>query len=141
MKKGLPFTGKVFRQIKVGNYGRFDLATIERPNFITDFKSGCITIYELKQYKIGISAFLQAIQYVKGIQVYLRERDLFNDFTLKIVLVGKNIDNESSFIYLPSFLKNNDFKLELYTYDFTIDGFKFTKHENYELTNSGFRNE
>lgn len=146
-ERGLFLRGKRFRQLRIGNYGIADLVTVHRQERYEDFIDGklIITVYELKKDKIGISAFLQALNYCKGISSYLRKRG-FSDYTLSIVLVGKSIDSSGSFIYLTDLIGNysdNDDKgflnkIEYYAYSYKIDGLSFKEESGYSLIEEGF---
>ena len=97
IERGLNIRGKLFRQLKIGNYGIADLVEVSR--FRKDgWHEGSqieprlfITVYELKKDKIGISAFLQALGYLKGIRQYLRVRKPNIEFILHIVLIGREM--------------------------------------------------
>lgn len=132
-KRGLSIKGKLFRQKKIGNYGIADLISVKRSG--RDLE---ITVFELKKEKIGIYAFLQAIEYAKGIENYLNTRGI--NCYMKITLIGKNIDRESTFIYLESLLfnKEGDWFLELYTYHYGLDGLTFKAQSGYSLSKEGF---
>lgn len=146
-ERGLFLHGKRFRQLRIGNYGIADLVTFHRQERYKDFIDGklIITVYELKKDKIGISAFLQALNYCKGISSYLEKRE-FSDYTLSIVLVGKSIDSSGSFIYLTDLIgnyNNNDDKghlnkIDYYTYSYKIDGLNFKEESGYSLIEEGF---
>ena len=167
-------TGIKKRQLRIGNYGIADLVYFKRVA-VTSFRpddgkpfcdvvdnSGlCITVCEFKKDKIGISAFLQAINYCKGISRYLLKRG-FESFYFNILLVGRNIDDSGSFVYLTDLLGEslrysydnvdgeenynaytsyfnqgiNNIKFKTYSYDF--NGIKFQDHEGYKLKNEGF---
>jgi len=147
-KKGLPIYGKLLRQLRIGNYGTADIVEVDRSyidgaNSIYPYLK--ITVYELKKDKIGISAFLQAVRYVKGIKKYIEKRGI-NSYSLHITLIGKDLDLNSSFCYLPDIL--NDYCSEFgenflsnYTYKYGINGLEFNDELNYSLTNEGFKNE
>jgi len=150
-ERGLWLRGKRFRQLKIGNYGIADIVTINRPFRIDKDHShikGLIQVVELKKDKIGVSAFMQALGYAKGISSYLKKRGLLDLFTIEIVLVGKYIDKDSSFIYLADLMQqgeeqyvddgNNNICISCYTYDMNIDGLTFKSHSGYELNNEGF---
>lgn len=144
-KRGLNIEGKMFRQLKIGNYGIADLVTIKKPKYceITGEHHPLeITIYELKKEKIGISTFLQALRYAKGIDSYVDNKyNLDISPIYKIVCVGKDIDKKSSFIFLSDFFKGNEgevFSLENYTYKYGIDGLFFQSITGYKLVEEGF---
>lgn len=152
--RGLPIYGKIKRQLKIGNYGIADLVTFEKdydyiqePLYQVDDVNNktagvfhtyvepkpIITIYELKKDKIGISAFLQAIRYAKGIKRYLNKYDTY--FEIRIVLIGKEIDISGSFPYLVDIFEN----IEFYTYKYEVDGLKFYNINGCYLIEEGFK--
>lgn len=144
-KHGLNIQGKIFRQLKIGNYGIADLVTIKKPKYCEIIESHNpieITIYELKKENIGISTFLQALRYAKGISSYFDSKYEFDSSPIfKIVCIGKEIDLKSSYIYLSDFFLGNDdekFFVENYTYKYGVDGIKFELHKNYRLIKEGF---
>jgi hypothetical protein len=139
-ERGLPIDGKLFRQLKIGNYGIADLVTLQRP-FIEHLPkvgkyqhNGVITIYELKKDKISIGAFLQAIKYARGIQSYLIDRGKLHLYDIKIVLIGHEIDKLGSFCFIPDIFEN----VQFFTYDYTINGLNFTRHKWYTIIDEGF---
>ena len=158
---GLEFSGKRFRQLRIGNYGIADLITVKRECIYSEseyIKSGkckiidsylVITVYELKKDKIGVSAFLQAIGYAKGIQSYLYKRG-FDNFIFRIKLVGSDVDKSGSVCYLPDLININRpcdepmyqkcfiEDIAFYTYHITLNGLKFKSHFGYNLINEGF---
>lgn len=163
-KRGLNITGKLFRQLRIGNYGIADLVEVKRiPATLKEaskydvdnqlpfgsyFKIGdtiiqeegmlSITVYELKKEKIGISAFLQAIGYMKGISRYLQKRGVNNE--VRISLVGKSVDEKSTFLYLSDFLhtENKNLLLNNYIYSYGVDGLTFEKSSGWKLNEEGF---
>lgn len=141
-ERGLDISGILRRQFNLGNYGICDLLEFSKPIFYESEQSYTgegyhgsynITIYELKKEQISMSSFLQCIRYAKGVKSYFEKRNL--DVNIYIVLIGKNIDLNSDFIYLADFMHN----LSFYTYDYEFDGIKFKKHKGYELVNDGFK--
>ena len=151
-ERGLYVTGKLLRQKRIGNYGIADLIEFERPkkhDMIGPCK-GAITVYELKQNKITMSAFLQGIGYIKGIKEYLKHRgyDPFN-YHFRLVLIGNEIDINSQFAFLPEVISTDtcidshidsesNFSTSFYTYSYNYDGILFDEHDFYFLTNNGF---
>ena len=143
--RGLCVDGRMMRQVSVGKYGRIDLLTISRSNYEGEHfeKYLDITIYELKEDKIGIGAFFQAIGYAKGIQKYMEKRRYYN-FSLNIVLIGGSIDLSGSFCYLPdlfntiplSYTRPSINSITFYTYDYNIDGIIFKDESGYYIPNS-----
>lgn len=147
--KNFKIYGKKFRQLKIGNYGILDLMTVEkRYNFCYDTETERpyldITIYELKKEKVGISAFLQALRYVKGVKTYITERTTNIDMKFHIILCAKEVDLNSSFIYLTDFIEEsenpNDMlnSLLVYSFEYTVDGIWFKNHKGYNLVDKGF---
>ena len=141
-EKGLFIEGKLYRQLRIGNYGIADLVTITKPTYYGQYRKkiqrGIITIFELKKEKIGLSAFLQAVNYARGIQLYLEKRNKLHLYDLHITLVGKEIDSSGSFIYLTDLLSRSDLQLTYYTYKVNINGLLFSQESEYELKNNGF---
>jgi len=150
-ERGLSVDGKLYRQLKIGNYGIADLVTLKKPHYFKGYKThycGMITVYELKQDKIGVSAFLQALRYLNGIKSYLRKRNLDTKFSYKIVLIGSEIENDTNFVYLSNFIEDYEqgfenfyekhFYLELITYSYDFDGINFNTETGYHLKNEGF---
>ena len=151
-KKGLPINGKIFRQLRIGNYGISDLITFERYHeeyidYHFDNEKGIvyeaklksvlyITVYELKKEVISVSAFIQAVKYVKGIKRYLEKRNFYHEVKYNIVLIGKNINPNSDFIFLPDVISRD--AVTFFTYKYGIDGLEFKRIRFYKLTNEGF---
>ena len=149
-ERGLKLKGFIKRQLKIGNYGIADLVTFERGfnyNFDTvsfdkdslffryKERKITITVYELKKDKIGISALLQGVRYLKGIQNYLNEKDTLLYFDFKLVLIGKELDMSGSFCYMTDIFDN----IELITYKYGLDGLEFKKHRGYHLMEENFK--
>lgn len=139
MQRGLPFYGKKFRQLRIGNYGVADLVTVYREEGILN-----ITIYELKQQRVGVGAFLQIIGYASGIKSYLEDTRGYFNFNISIVLIGESLDTSGNLIYLPDLIFGGDFcigvikSVDFYTYKYEIDGLKFVSEKGYNLTERGF---
>lgn len=153
--RGLYLNGKLKRQVKIGNYGIADLIHIERPVFSKNYGfnhkehyKGLIEVIELKKDKIGVSTFFQALNYVKGIQRYLEKRNCKFLFNYKITLIGREIDQSSSFCYLGDlFGQINEMisteeepfiTIDLYKYSYDITGLSFKSVYDYKLINEGF---
>jgi len=140
-EKELYISGNKTRQLRIGNYGIADLVTFEKAHYYPKNEHGGgfyvedinITIYELKQNKINLSSFMQAVRYAKGIKRYMEMREFKHDYKLHICLIGKEIDLNSDFIYLADFIDN----LTLITYSYEFDGISFKYHTGYKLTNEG----
>lgn len=149
IKRGLDVRGKMLRQLKIGNYGTADLVTIQKPYFYPKTEwtnphhnsSFLVTIYELKKEKIGILAFLQAIRYAKGIKSWFEKSKYYGDYSvdLKIVLIGNEIEKDSVFSYIPDiFETQGERSVELFLYQYKIDGIHFENNSSWVLTNEGF---
>lgn len=142
---------KLLRQKKIGNYGIADLIEVSKPYYHPVFKQFCkgsINVIELKQDKIGISAFLQALSYLKGIKSYLELRNCDGLFNYEITLIGKTIDVNSSYIYLSEFTNeyfeniiddNSSFIVKNFLYNYKIDGIHFDEVSFHSLSNEGFK--
>lgn len=145
-QRGLPIFGIKKRQLRLGKYGIADLVTIERDSLYFD-SHYIITVYELKKDKIGISSFLQVLGYTKAIKTYLEDFRKITNFTIKIVLIGKELDTTGSFCYIPELFTNNSgfsplgqiIDVNFYTYSFDINGFSFLSHYGYGVDNPFFK--
>ncbi len=143
-EKGLGISGKKVRQLRLGNYGIADLVTLTKPEFETSenplyngfhCEPVYIDIYELKQDKISVSAFLQACGYYKGVSEYIsKNKKIKRSYKIRLNLIGKTIDKSSQFIYLTDIFDDVFF----YTYDYDFQGISFKMEHNYVLTNPGF---
>lgn len=148
--RNLHISGILYRQLKIGNYGRADLVEIIRPRFnpySQCFERGLITVYELKQGKVSVSSFFQAIRYLRGIQRYIEKyyEDQLEMFDFGMRLIGSEFDRESDICFLPEIihgsndmLDNYNFKVEIYLYNYRLDGIHFDDVSGYLLTNEGF---
>jgi len=149
-ERGLEINGKLLRQVRIGNYGIADLISVER---VLDFsyyertkKYKCnlfITVYELKRDKIGLSAFLQATRYARGIQRYLQKRNFAFNVCFKLVLIGSKVE-ESDLVYLGDINTSStgeyfeELGLTFYTYNYSLSGLEFTNKSTYMLSEEGF---
>lgn len=150
--RGLNVWGKLLRQKKIGNYGVADLIEYQRPYTDgpnNDLYKGCINVIELKKDKISVSSFLQAVNYLKGIQSYLEKRGVSHMYDYEITLIGSSIDKDSSFVFLTDIInsqcdferlidRSSVFRLNFLTYSYKIDGLYFDVVSNYDLKNKGF---
>lgn len=127
-EKGLHIRGRKLRQVKIGNYGVADLITYDR-----DGKFVNVKIYELKKDKIGISAYLQAMGYQRGVKNYLNKRFADIHVYISIALIGRCLDTSGNFCYVTDFSP-----CKFYTYDYDFDGLTFKNHKGYKLNNEGF---
>lgn len=133
--RGLKYIdGEKRRQVRIGNYGIADLITIQRvqgDEFCNPILF--ITCFELKQNIIDYNSLKQVSRYKKGILEYLKFRNFEQNVIVRMVLVGKTVD-ESDFCYLIDFVEY----LTVYTYDYKVDGINFESHKGYHLTKNGF---
>ena len=149
LKRGLYTNqeGKHYRQLRLGSYGVADLVSISRSREYRDFPKLDsvhpyldITVYELKKDKISMSAFLQAIGYCKAIKRYVnRFRGKDSEIRFTVVLVGYELDVNSSFSYLPDIINSEEFSLLNYKYEFGIDGLQFSPQWGYALKEEEFK--
>lgn len=149
-QKNLPIYGKKYRQLRIGSYGVLDLLTVEK-KYYPDWGNEKeipylnITVYELKKENVSVSTFLQALRYCKGIKSYIEDKYLDMPFKLNIVLCAKKVDTHSSFIFLADLI-NKEIQIpdgllnsiEVYSFEYLIDGINFINHSGYDLTNKGF---
>jgi hypothetical protein len=125
------------RQLRIGNYGKADLVTVERKD---DHTGLLFTVYELKINEIDMNSLIQATRYVNGIKSYLEKykpglMKLNNDF--KIILIGSEVNTDHDWIYLFDVF---DIDVEVYLYFYQIDGLQFQPIylQNYNLADKGF---
>lgn len=95
--KGLSISGKMYRQVNLGDYGILDLMTVSiNPEDVI------ISIYELKKDIINMSTMAQAARYGTGISKYIEERCNIHNrpISLQFFLIGKEIECRSDFVFL-----------------------------------------
>lgn len=152
LDRGLYISGKKIRQLKIGGYGISDIVCIEkRYHYDDDMWSDTmgkripylyINVMELKLKKAGISAFLQAIRYAKGIKDYLDRRNFYN-YKLQITLVANKIDCDSDYIFITDLVKSDCMRcissVINYSFSYDFNGIKFKQERSYCLTNNGFK--
>lgn len=138
-KRGLwlPLNGRMFRQLRIGNYGIADLVHVRR-DFSWDSVEVVPTLFfrimELKQDQITEKALMQAVKYGVGIQNYIRRfrgKDIPID--IRIILIGRTV-SEGDFFHAPDVLEN----VQILTYDYEYDGIRFHQHCDTYLNNDGF---
>jgi hypothetical protein len=139
-KRGLYISGKMYRQLRIGNYGVADIVTVECKKHLFEkcLDEIIVNIYELKKDKIGISAFLQAVKYAKGIKQYIEHKkyDERIGFNIYINLIGKKIDTTGEFCFINTVFR----KVNFITYKIDINGLHFDSKHFYSLTQEGFDN-
>lgn len=145
--RGLSLYGTLYRQKPIGNYGIADIIQVEKA-YSKNKPYLIIDVLELKQEKIGISAFLQAVRYAKGIQSYLEGRKVKN-YILNIKLIGKELDMSGSICFLPDLIDVNKKILnfgklnsvKFITYEYSLNGLMFKEEKGYKLIKEGFKDE
>jgi len=152
-QRGLEIHGKRKNQVRIGNYGIADIIEFQRPSWDDEMKlyhKGVINVIELKKENISVSSFFQAVNYLHGIKrfIELKKPHLQYLFNYRITLIGKSIDVNSSICYLPDIIDSstdciheedeNKLSMDIFTYDYTLDGLKFTSQYGYKLKNEGF---
>jgi len=148
-ERGLYLSDFKRNQVRIGNYGTADIITLEKGNYYNREDGRCvvldkptISVYELKKDKVSLSSFAQACNYAKGVQDYFISRGkTLSDYNWRIVLIGRDLDTDSSLCYFPNlFISNDDssFSVKIYKYEYDLDGLKFTSVYNYSLIDKGF---
>lgn len=134
--------GVFFRQYDFGEgFGIADLIQVEAVPYkmmgIRCFDAR-ITIYELKKDKIDYSTLDQALKYVRACQRIIDIIDGEGKYSMhrqeiRICLIGRTIEKNSSFCYLSNVLKN----VSLYTYHYDVfDGLTFKLESDYLPTSN-----
>lgn len=131
---------KLFRQLKIGNYGIADLVGFDKclrcPQTNEIVRDNSITIYELKKDAINLDALMQGLKYLKGIQSYLDKRGC--DYIIHLVLIGQNIDLTTNISFIPDTFKTCNGDIDFFTYSYELDGLFFKQISGYKLINEGF---
>lgn len=129
------------RQLRIGNYGIADMVGFEFKwcNHHKKFKPQ-VTIYEFKQDKISLSTFMQGCRYAKGVEhFFLKNKSrLYPDLQIRLVLVGKQLDTNGDFVYLTDLISGPYFELDIFTYDYCLDGLSLHGHAFYYSARPGF---
>jgi hypothetical protein len=131
-ERGLPISGKVYRQVNIGNYGIADLITVTYSHrywnevFLENTiraRHFFIDIYELKRDKVGIAALLQVCRYRVGLEyLFLRRfKNIQTTFEVRLHLIGSGVETGTDFLYLTEQVQ----ALHLHTYRFQFDGLHF----------------
>lgn len=121
----------VFRQLRIGNYGVADIVTVSKWYFQDKPYLG-VTIYELKRNDLDEKALIQSQRYSSGIKHYLSLRG-YSNVSVDVILIGRKIST-SDWVYMME-----DSLVEVYTYQYGIDGMKFSRENfGYQLTNPNF---
>jgi hypothetical protein len=149
-ERGLRINGRKKNQVRIGNYGIADIVTYHHQNgdpvrvedgWVEHWEK-VITVYELKKDKISLSTFAQGIQYIRGIQDYFRYTGRpIDDYYFELVLVGRKADRNSCLMYLPDLFYKptlGTLSLQMFEYQYTIDGLSFSEIQGYYLSKKGF---
>lgn len=136
MERGLQITGKMFRQVDLGDYGRADLISIR---YIPQNDYLDIVVYELKKGCITVNALMQAARYVTALRSHgFDSGDWCSEIGFRICLIGDSIDKNGDFAFLYNELED----VEIYTYDFKLSGIYFNIVEKgWHLTNEKINEE
>jgi len=148
-ERGLNVSNHKRNQVRIGNYGIADIVTYEKGIYyspldgrVVSVELPTIAIYELKKDKVSLSSFAQVCNYAKGIQDYFIKRGYsLYDYNWRVILIGKEVDKDSSLCYFPDLFTMNDsssLSVEMYEYKYDVDGIKFQEITNYSLKNKGF---
>jgi hypothetical protein len=141
-ERGFFINGKKLRQLRIGNYGIADLITYKKYNDNFGDKYLEITVFELKKEKAGISAFLQALRYCRGISSYLDDYKPNILYKFNIVICAKEIDKNSDYIFLTDLISSDEFNvinnITNYSFTYNIDGIIFKQENGYNIINKGF---
>ena len=133
LARGLSVSGKMYRQVSLAEYGRLDLVAIR----IEPADTVNITVYELKQGKVGTNALFQACRYLTALRKIASEST--NKYvSCNAVLIGREIEKNGDFTLLYKFL--NFAKVITYRYDF--NGVWFTEEDkSFVLSNVSLDNQ
>jgi len=150
VERGLDIEGFKKRQLRIGNYGIADIVTFSfRENADLEKINGkwevlsvnpylSIEVFELKQKKIDFNTLAQCARYAKGIERYLKYREVSFEYRISLNLIGNEIEINGDFVYLLSdnFLSN----VNVFTYEYGFDGIRFNYLSNgYSLIEEGFK--
>jgi hypothetical protein len=122
-ERGLFVDGKKLRQVRLSHYGVADIIAVKRYG-----QSLHIDLIELKKDSISVDTLVQSLRYVEGIKHYLRKRSFGKKVFFTIKLCGSSVLNLKELSLLCSNICGNHKNIELvnlYTYNYTIDGIFF----------------
>lgn len=126
----------IYRQITLGNYGFADIITNsfyqQSPE---DMMHITITIYELKNLKVDLSALAQIARYIKGVKRLTRELGNKENIALHVsgVLIGRSLELNGDFVFLLDMMED----IECYTYAFDYRGISFCKQSGFTMSKEG----
>lgn len=136
--RGLIIHGLKKRQVRVGNYGIADIVSLDREEFDPEYhiehsRTIRITVMELKKNTVDANTAMQGYRYCQGIKRYLRKRfpNWYVEFT--VIAVGRDLA-DGDFRYTIEFIP----RLNIYTYEYRLDGLNFKIHSGYVLREEGF---
>lgn len=125
--RGIGIWGKMYRQVNLGSYGIADLISFDISNRYTRtgrrIRTLYVKVYELKKDVIGVESMLQVCRYISAIRSLFEDSPHYAECELEIsgVLIGRRFDKSSDFAFLYNEIDN----IDIYTYDYKIDGIKF----------------
>lgn len=123
------------RQFDLGSYGISDLLGYSIRHKREGRRRVDVHLLEIKKDDVNIQTLLQALRYCKGIERILKERLNGIDLNIRISLIGRRIEKDSDFIFMPDFFKG----LELYTYHLDFNhGISFKPHSHYSQVDEKF---
>lgn len=123
----------VLRQFYLGGYGVMDIVLIAYNHYT---KSYHVNVLELKKDKVDLKTLEQGIRYRKGVEHYFRHFYPGASVSIKITLIGREIEKYSSLLYTADYFPG----LSFYTYSLDlVGGLRFTNHAGYQLTEPDFQ--
>lgn len=143
LNKGLPIqsTGKMYRQVHLGDYGVADLIDISIESIVREtnkMRFLYIEVIELKKGIIDLKALGQSCRYLTGVKDMansILNYNAFNECYFHISLIGSEIDysDNGSFLFLYNEIENF---ADIFTYNYKIDGihFEHIQHTWHKIT-------
>lgn len=122
------YADKWLRQFNLGEYGIPDIVGYQIIEVSEQKRNIHWSIIELKKDAITVGTFLQSLNYFKALEKLSED---FSHFEITIYLIGKSIDQNGSFCYLPDFVPEVNF----ITYEIDlIKGMTFKNNFGYSLS-------
>lgn len=79
---------------------------------------------------------------MKGVYDYLKSRGFKGSYRFNIVLISKEIDTTSDYIFLTDFINSDEShclnSLKNYSFTYNVDGIIFKYESSYSLIDKGF---
>lgn len=116
---------KVYRQLKLGVYGRADIVSI---SYNPDYPI-IVNIYELKRGELDISSLLQLSKYIAAVKRFAKFANL--NILVCGTLIGRSIKQEGEFVFLFDYVCS---LLSVYTYDYGINGIEFKRSSGWYVS-------